>query len=128
MLHAALWYADLGYAVFPCAPGRKTPLTEHGLLDATTNCDQIEAWWTQQPKANIAIRTDGLVVIDIDGGSNIWLADQPAKLAELDVAPLSLTPGGGRHCFFRQPDGRTWRNTAGRLAPRIDTRANGGYV
>jgi hypothetical protein len=23
MLQAALWYADLGYPVFPCAPGRK---------------------------------------------------------------------------------------------------------
>ncbi|MCG3128278.1 MAG: hypothetical protein CHACPFDD_03156 [Phycisphaerae bacterium] len=128
MLHAALWYAELSYPVFPCALGRKAPLTEHGLLEATTDAEQITAWWTQYPDANIAIRTDGLVVIDIDGDGNAWLADDPAKLAELNVAPLSLTPRGGRHCYFRQPGGRAWRSTAGRLAPHVDTRANGGYV
>ncbi|MCK6458179.1 MAG: bifunctional DNA primase/polymerase [Phycisphaerae bacterium] len=128
MLPAALWYADLGYAVFPCAPGRKAPLTEHGLLEATTDAERITAWWMQYPDANIAIRTDGLVVVDVDGEGNAWLADEPAKLAELDVAPLSLTPRGGRHYIFRQPEGRLWRNTVGRLAARVDTRANGGYV
>ncbi len=128
MLHTALWYADLGYAVLPCAPGRKVPLTDHGLLEATEDGDLITRWWTQHPDANVAIRTNGLLVLDVDGEHNAWLADEPAKLAELDAAPLSLTPGGGRHYFFRQPDGRSWRNSAGRLAPRVDTRANGGYV
>lgn len=128
MLQAALWYADLGYAVFPCAPGRKTPATEHGLLDATTDQEQIERWWTEQPDANIAIRTDGLVAIDIDGAANPWLADEPAKLAELVRAPTSLTPRGGRQHLFRQPAGRAWRNTTGRLAPHVDTRADGGYI
>ncbi len=128
MLQAALWYAELGYAVFPCAPGRKQPLSEHGLLDATTDADQVTAWWRQHPDANIAIRTDGLVVIDIDGPGNAWLADDPEKSADLDVAPLSLTPRGGRHFFFRQPEGRAWRNSVGRVAANVDTRANGGYV
>ena len=128
ILHAALWYADLGYAVFPCAPGRKAPVTEHGHLEATADTEQITAWWTQHPDANVAIRTDGLVVIDVDGEGNDWLAENPAKRTDLDAAPLSLTPGGGRHYIFRQPDGRAWRNTAGRLAPGVDTRANGGYV
>ena len=41
MLHTALWYADLGYAVLPCAPGRKVPLTDHGLLEATEDGDLI---------------------------------------------------------------------------------------
>lgn len=128
MLHAALWYADLGYPVFPCAAGRKAPLIEHGLLEATTDAEQIRAWWTKHPDANVAIRTDGLVVIDIDGEGNAWLANEAAKLAELDVAPLSLTPRGGRHYFFQQLEDRAWRSTAGRLASRVDTRANGGYV
>lgn len=128
MLHAALWYAELGYPVFPCAPGRKTPLTEHGLLEASADTERITTWWTQHPDANIAIRTDGLIVIDIDGETNNWLTGEPAKLADLEAAPLSLTPRGGRHYFFRQPGGQAWRNTAGRLAPHVDTRADGGYV
>jgi hypothetical protein len=35
LLRAALHYAELGYAVFPCVPGRKEPLTKNGFLDAT---------------------------------------------------------------------------------------------
>ncbi|HNS88061.1 MAG TPA: bifunctional DNA primase/polymerase, partial [Parvularculaceae bacterium] len=66
MLHAALWYAELGYPIFPCAPGRKTPLIEHGLLEATTDAERITAWWTQHPSANIAIRTDGPMAPEID--------------------------------------------------------------
>jgi hypothetical protein len=128
LLPAALWYADQGYPVFPCAPGRKTPLTEHGLLDATTDVEQIEAWWSQSPGANLGLRTDGLVVIDVDGADNPWLQDQPERLAQLASAPTSLTPHGGRQHMFRQPDGRHWRNTTGQLAPCVDTRANGGYV
>ena len=128
MLNAALRYADLGYAVLPCAPGRKVPVTEHGLRDATTDSEKIAQWWTQHPDANVAIRTDGLLVIDVDGENNAWLSDEPDKRTDLDAAPLSLTPHGGRQYFMRQPEGRAWRNTAGRLAQRVDTRADGGYV
>lgn len=67
---AALRFAELGYAVFPCAPGRKQPLTARGFLDATTDADQIEAWWTKYPEANVAIPTAGLVIIDVDGPDN----------------------------------------------------------
>lgn len=128
MLQAALWYADLGYPVFPCAPGQKTPLTGHGLLDATTDAERIERWWTQHPDANVALRTEGLVAIDIDGAGNPWLADEPNKRDELEKAPTSLTPRGGRQHLFRQPEGRAWRNTASRIAPHVDTRASGGYI
>ena len=71
MLWAALAYADLGYSVFPCAPGRKQPLTEHGFLDATTDVATIESWWTTHPSANIAVATAGLVVIDVRAPSPI---------------------------------------------------------
>jgi len=128
MLQSALWYAELGYAVFPCAPGRKVPMTEHGLRDATTDAEQITQWWTRHPDANVAIRTDGLLVIDVDGEKNAWPGNEPDKLADLDASPLSLTPHGGRQYFSRQPEGHAWRNTAGRLAQRVDSRANGGYV
>jgi len=128
LLNAALWYADLGYPVFPCAPGRKTPITDHGLLDATTEPEQISEWWTSYPQANVAIRTDGLLVVDVDGADNPWLLDDPDKLQQLAIAPTSLTPRGGRQYIFRQPAGRAWRNTAGQLATHVDTRANGGYI
>ena len=126
-LEEAIRYAELGYPVFPCVPGDKHPLCEHGLLDATTDLEQIERWWEVTPDANVAMRTDGLLVIDLDEG-NTWHADDPDRLYDLAVAPLSLTPNSGRHYIFRQPTGRSFRNTAGRLAPHVDTRADGGYI
>jgi hypothetical protein len=127
LLNAALWYAELGYPVLPCAPGRKMPLTEHGLLQATTDSDQIRTWWTQTPGANVAIRTDSLLVVDVDGLNNPW-PGEAQQSASLESAPVSYTPGGGRQHVFRQPPNKSWRNTAGRLAPQVDTRADGGYI
>ncbi|MEO1994606.1 MAG: bifunctional DNA primase/polymerase, partial [Planctomycetaceae bacterium] len=124
---AALHYAELGYPVFPCAPGTKTPLTKRGYLEATLDADQIDRWWSQRPNANIGIATGGLVVIDVDEGAT-WLADQPDLALDLAIAPLSMTANAGRQYLFRQPPGKNWRNTSGRLAEHVDTRADGGYV
>jgi hypothetical protein len=123
----ALRYAALGYPVFPCAPGGKTPITAHGFRDATIDAAQIEAWWAKNPNANVAMPTAGLLVIDIDGAENPWPGDH-VKAQDLSHCPVSLTPRGGRHHIFRQPAGKSWSNTAGKIAPKVDTRANGGYI
>jgi hypothetical protein len=122
---AALRYAELGYPVFPCAPGKKLPATVNGFKDASSDAAQIERWWTEKPASNIGIPTHGLLVLDMDAEAK-WLQDQPERFVELAGAPLSLTPSGGRHYVFRQPAGRAWRNTQGEIAPHVDTRANGG--
>lgn len=131
MLTAALRYAELGYRVFPCAPGDNKPATEHGFKDATTDAEQIERWWSEIPEANIGIASEGLLVVDVDplgsGESNPWLQDEPDKLLELAAAPTAITPRGGRHYVFRKPGGKAWRCTASRLAPKVDTRTDGGY-
>jgi hypothetical protein len=127
LLPAALHYAELGFPVFPCAPGRKTPIPENGFLAATLDPEQIERWWTQNPTANIGLPTQGLLVVDLDGPDNPWPNDCE-KALELAAGPLSKTPRGGCHRVFRQPPGRHWRCTESRLAPHVDTRANGGYI
>jgi hypothetical protein len=128
MLNAASQYAELGYAVFPCISGDKKPLTEHGCREATLDIDLITEWWSTWPGANVAVATEGLVVIDVDGEVNKWLADEPEKLLELAQAPLALTPNGGRHYIFRAPHGRRYRGSAGRLAAKVDVRADGNYI
>jgi hypothetical protein len=129
---AALRYAELGYRVFPCAPGDSKPLTDHGFLDATTEVEQIERWWEHHPTANVAIAAAGLLVVDLDpaGGdaANPWLKDDPDKQLDLAAAPTAMTPRGGRHHVFRKPAGKGWRCTASRLAPKVDTRTDGGYI
>ncbi len=128
LLSAALRYVELGFAVFPCLPGTKKPLTEHGFRDATADAEQIERWWTQQPLANIGIAAARLLVIDIDGEGNAWPGD-PERAAELAGAgAIAITPRGGRHYLFRRPEGKSWKCSAGQLAPNVDVRTNGGYI
>jgi predicted P-loop ATPase len=124
---AALSYAAKGYRVFPLEPRGKTPRTEHGVKDATTDAARVTAWWRAIPDANIGIATGaGLLVLDIDGEAGA------ASLAELiDLyGPLPLTPtqktGKGRHYLFAV-DGPV-KNSASRIAPGIDTRGDGGYI
>ncbi|MBX3437233.1 MAG: bifunctional DNA primase/polymerase [Planctomycetaceae bacterium] len=121
----ALNLVDSGFRVFPCRPGAKRPATADGLKSATTDWDTVERWWSQMPDANIGLSTDGLLVVDVDPGAT-WPAD-PDRELELAAAPTASTPRGGRHHYFIDPSG-LMRNTAGRIAEHVDTRATGGYV
>lgn len=127
LLQAALEYAGMGYSVFPCIRGEKKPLTPNGCLDATTNEDQIIEWWEQNVFANIGISTKGLLVVDIDGSDNEWLTN-PEIMESLSQGIMSQTPSGGRHFIFKQPSEANLKNTTGKLAPKVDTRADGGYI
>ncbi|GIW90492.1 MAG: hypothetical protein KatS3mg109_0924 [Pirellulaceae bacterium] len=127
LLTAALRYAELGYPVFPCAPGGKSPLTAHGFCDAVTDPEQIVNWWTKDPDANVGLSTENLVVIDVDGPTNAWPFDAE-RAQELLGTPLSLTPSGGRHYIFRRPADKPWKCSAGKLAPGVDIRTSGGYI
>src|SRR5699024_8549698 len=72
LLDAARSLASAGVPVFPCVPREKRPLTRRGFHDATTDLDQVSAWWDRWPSANIAIPTgpaSGIEVVDIDIGS-----------------------------------------------------------
>jgi hypothetical protein len=128
-LDAALRYAELGYRVFPCWPGRKNPIPKNGFHDATTNEETIAAWWEQHPNANIAIAADGLLVVDVDDRQFKWLENEPDKRREIESADAQArTPRGGFHYFFKVPDGVSLKCTQGELSAGVDTRTTGGYV
>lgn len=125
---AALRYAELGYAVFPCVPGAKKPLTKNGFLNASTDPVQIEQWWAKHPRANVGIAAVGLAVIDIDGAGNPWPGD-PDRSADLAGAgAVATTPRGGRHHVFRRPAEKAWKCSQSRVARGIDVRTDGGYI
>jgi bifunctional DNA primase/polymerase-like protein len=125
VLDTALNYADDGFHLFPL--DGKVPRVRGGLHAATTDHDQIRAWWAQWPGANIGVATgriSDLAVLDLDG------VEGELALTELqgDIPPtrLALT-GNGCHLWFRMPPFEL-RNSAGRIGPHIDVRADGGYV
>lgn len=120
--------AERGFPVFPVKAGAKfPPLWRDWPNRATANSGELSSWPTN---ANIAIHTAGLVVLDVD-----VRADGDATLAKLDLArglPATLTtrtPTGGRHLFYRLPEGHPGvPNGANRLGPGIDVKSTNGYV
>jgi hypothetical protein len=128
---AALAFARRGLAVFPCWPCTKKPVTTHGFKDATTDPSVIERWWLTNPDYNIAIATgavSGVLIVDVDG------IDAEAELRKLEgqhgalPATVEAITAHCRHLYFQMPDGVDARNSAGKIAPGIDVRSNGGYV
>ena len=151
LLSSALAAADLGWHVFPCSPGSKRPaLRESWQVIATTDPDRIRSWWAREPyNIGIACGPSGLAVVDldVDAGDAVDAgrdgrdgpggpASGAASLERLSRAhgqrypdgTYSVdTPSGGCHLYFTAP-GTPVRNSAGRLGPLIDIRADGGYV
>jgi hypothetical protein len=107
---AARVFATAGVPVFPCVPGEKRPLTEHGFHDATADVRQVAAWWRRWPGANIGVPTgaaSGLEVVDVDvktAGSEFTGFNQarPAGLVDGWQA-LVRTPSGGMHAYYPAP-------------------------
>lgn len=109
----------------------KIPRTQHGLKDASTDASEIERWWSMWPEANVGIRTgaeSGLLVLDVDDEHDGYgsLRELESRHEHLPETPRLETGGGGAHFYFRQATGV--RNSAGRLGPGLDIRAEDGYV
>ena len=58
--------------MFPLKPGGKEQLTAHGHLDATTDSDQIQAWWTRWPEANIGVDLEQSGLLSVAPKSTQW--------------------------------------------------------
>jgi len=140
LLEAALGYAARGWYVLPVRPD-KSPATPNGVKDATNDPDIIREWWADQPDANIGVACgpSGIFVVDLD--VNVDLATGIVKdgigawksLASEYGFPeggtlTSMTPSGGQHLVYTMPSGDPLGNSAGKLAPGVDTRGNSGYI
>lgn len=143
LLDAALEYARHGLKVFPahtptdagaCSCGDpkchsigKHPRPKNGYKAATTDEDQILAWWQRWPDANIGISCadSGIVVIDIDprnGGNETWKRIEGDHF--LSKTPVARTGGhkDGRHIYM------TYKaDLPAKLGPGVDVKKN-GYV
>jgi hypothetical protein len=146
LLSSALSLAERGWHVFPCVPGGKRPALRGWQDHATTEPAGIRDWWGRAAyNIGIACGPSGLVVIDLDvphgigevspagGRSAVSGAGVLAALCDQHGRPYPLptyavgTPSGGCHLYYAAPSSAV-RNSAGRLGPHIDVRADGGYV
>jgi len=143
LVKVARAYVKRGWRVFP-VDGKAPYLKTHGLLEATLDFYQLEAWWTKWPAANIGVRTG-----DADTGSGIWVLDLDSDTdAEERVnaeaagreyrQTLSVrTGGGGLHYVYRYgPELAAWLKanklqllTRNKIGGRgLDVRSDGGYI
>lgn len=132
---AALVLAQRGLAVFPCKHRDKIPITKHGCLDASTDPEQVIAWWQQYPLANIGIATGkpfGIFVIDVDEDGETGIREIEKKYGTSIPATVeAITGSGGRHLYFRLPDfadAPVIKNSAKQIGTGLDVRGEGGYV
>lgn len=134
-------YARAGMPVFPLyEPGRagectcgkadctnagKHPRTKNGLNDATTDTDQVRAWWRQWPDANIGSPVPaGEVVLDVDPRHHGTLE----SLGDIGETTVVHTGGDGYHVRFWLPDDHIKPPSAKHFLPGVDIRHLGNYV
>jgi hypothetical protein len=149
MMMSALWWARRGIPVLPlhypdggacscgdtgCSSVGKHPMSRlvpKSLTQASTDPDQVRDWWTQQPYANIGIRTGEVVdLLDIDSTDGLTafgaLVQRVGMPAHLGVA-RSGRDGAGMH-YYVGPGGMR-ALAGGKTAPAgIDVKGRGGYA
>ena len=127
LAETAAEYARRGIAVLALHPARKEPAGEvcpHGNDDATTDTDQVRAWWEHNPDYNIGIRPPpGYIVLDVDPRNGGGL-DQ---LGAVPPTSIAKTGGGGWHLWFHYR-GAVRGNLDGDRSSGVDIKSNSGYL
>lgn len=144
-LQAALDYASDGLRVFPifqvcsgkcscganCPSPGKHPRVGSGHTAATSDLDQVRAWWEKWPDSNVGIATGGgFFVLDVDTGPGKVgpesLESLIAQHGDLPETYTVSTGSGGLHFYFSCP-GKV-PNSASKVGKDLDIRGDGGYV
>ncbi len=124
---AALKLAERGVPVFPCLENKR-PACPNGFKEATSDLAVVQALFRRYPGPLVGVPTGpvsrfDVLDLDLDAGADDWLSENCTRLP---ISRKHHTRSGGYHILFRHHPGL--RNSAGKLAPGVDVRADGGYV
>ena len=129
-LDSALQYIANDWPVFPLLPNAKTPATEHGFKDASTDPELVTRWFGNGSRRNLGVATgNGLLVLDIDVkkvDGHATLNRLEAELGPLGDTRTAVSPSGGTHRYFSVE--RSLPSNAEQLGPGVDVRSTGGYI
>lgn len=140
LLTAALEYAAAGFRVLPLKTGDKVPLLPKWTENASTDPEQIRAWWKQYPNANVGISTGEmesgkfLTVVDLDNspdkGKNGFetLYEWQKEHGILPETLTVKTGGGGNHLYFFTEKPYKTRSDILGSGSGIDVRSKGGCI
>lgn len=137
MLAAALAYAAEGWFVFPVRPGTKRPAIDNWDENSSDDPDQIEAWWTENPRYGIALHVgrSGAVAFDLDELALAVIVDGGRP----DIAEALASAGGingtrkpeisteRAHYLFACDEGE-FGNSAGDFGRWGEVRGRNGYI
>lgn len=135
---AALEHLDEGMAIFPIRENTKLPAVPWTTDGLVTSKQEAIDWWTQFPYDNIGINCgeSALFIVDLDGPGGranflgLWEAQGDYYARDGSVwgyTRWSYTANEGIHLWFNMPR-KPLGNTAGKLAPYVDTRGRGGMI
>jgi hypothetical protein len=119
---------NCGYAVFPCRED-KSPACPHGFKVASRDPDVISELWRRYlgPLIGTAAgEASSIDVLDVDIKHTAALAWWRSNEVRIPATRTFRTRSGGLHLYHRHATGLG--GSAGKLAPGIDVRGDGGYV
>ena len=125
-LNAALKYQQAGFSVIPVRKNKKPYIKWEKYQHEKASEKQIREWWKRWPEANLAIVTgeiSGVDVVDVDNEDGLKAINE--YLSESFVTPISKTPAGGFHFYFKH---RAGLSNGVRIIEGCDLRTSGGYV
>jgi hypothetical protein len=89
--------------------------------------EQVKAWWTKSPRANIGIATgpvSGCFVLDVDGAAGVQHLQRHEKLPKTPVSRSGKDDG--YHCYFQYPPFKI--KNATEFLTDLDIRGYHGYI
>lgn len=127
ILDAVFEYRSKGVSTIPMNPENKRPLVKwtefQNRLPTET---EIQSWWKKNPKAMVGIVTgqiSGCAAIDCDSKEACAKIDE--MLPDSFETPITESPRGGRHYYFKCPEALQTRAS---ILDHVDIRANGGVI
>jgi hypothetical protein len=127
LLDLALQYSKKGFNVIPVSQNKKPIIKWQKYQSERSTEAEIRSWWKEHPKANIGLVTgeiSGIAVIDVDSDKGKEAIQE--YIPDSCIMPVSQTPSGGWHYYFKCPDSKLTNNA--RVIKDCDLRANGGYI
>lgn len=132
LLEQALELAATGLPVFPCGANKRPCIPKdeggNGHDDATTDPAKVRELFAHRSARLIGVPTgkrSGFDILDLDyrNGAEEW-EEQHVNL--LPETRTHQSKSGGRHLVLRHHPGL--RNSASKIGPGVDVRAEGGYA
>lgn len=121
-----------GFSIFPLRPKSKKPIMSwEAYQKQAPTPEQVEEWWDEDPKRNIAIacgKVSNLVIVDADNDNAIrWVKTNFIK------TPVTVKTRRGYHYYYKYPHGsEAWlkaeRERHKALKDGVDIQIDGFYA